>query len=356
MASVDDVLAVAQAQADELPAGYAHADDPDVLTDGEGRIIGLRNTDIDPLTGELRDEPPANPPTKVVTDEEPRLWPEIRMMIETGIREQPRERQSEIGPSELGTDCLHCLAAKLAGWPQKRKPSWLPFIGTCVHEHFEQEFKGIQTVERMEPDELTGEPRKTIRPRFETEMRVKVGTLSGIYGASKLHGSIDLYDRKTGSTVDWKITGDTTMKAAKAHGPSQQYRVQASLYGIGLENAGERCERNCVFMLPRSKASLDEAYAWEVPFDPKPGQWAMGRAQLLINLMDCIELADGLDVRDAWIHSLPTSPTHCFQCGSWPDDQLGELAALNDNQYPDVPAKWETLKQLLEPTYSNFKD
>ena len=63
-------------------------------------------------------KPPVTPKTRVDTMEEPRLWPEIRMMIETDIRDQPREKQAEIGPSELGSDCLHCLAAKLAGWPQ----------------------------------------------------------------------------------------------------------------------------------------------------------------------------------------------------------------------------------------------
>ena len=94
MANIDDVLAVAQAQ-----AGVSFA------------------------------EPPEPPATRVDTYEEPRLWPEIRMMIETGIREQPREKQAEIGPSELGSDCLHCLAAKLAGWPQSRKPS------CCRHRH-----------------------------------------------------------------------------------------------------------------------------------------------------------------------------------------------------------------------------
>ena len=61
MANIDDVLAVAQAQADDLPAGHARHDDPNVLTDDEGRIIGLRNEDIDPLTGELRSKPPEPP-------------------------------------------------------------------------------------------------------------------------------------------------------------------------------------------------------------------------------------------------------------------------------------------------------
>ena len=32
-------------------------------------------------------------------------------------------------------------------------------------------------------------------------------------------------------------------------------------------------------------------------------------------------------------------------------DQFGELSELNASMYPDVPAKWETLKQLIQPTH-----
>ena len=48
-------------------------------------------------------------------DEDTDLWPEIRRIIETRMSSQPRDLQREIGPSELGTMCVHCLAAKLAG-------------------------------------------------------------------------------------------------------------------------------------------------------------------------------------------------------------------------------------------------
>lgn len=46
-------------------------------------------------------------------------WTEIRGIIEDHITNQPRSLQKEIGPSELGTDCLHCLAARLAGWEKR---------------------------------------------------------------------------------------------------------------------------------------------------------------------------------------------------------------------------------------------
>ena len=133
--------------------------------------------------------------------------------------------------------------------------------------------------------------------------------------------------------------------------PSQQYRIQASLYGIGLENDGEPCKRNAIYFLPRNSVSLADALPIEFDFDPKPGRWALSRAQLIANLLDLIEQEDGTEMRDAWIHALPTSPTHCFQCGSWPDDQLGQLSELNENQYPALPDKWRQAIGLLESTY-----
>lgn len=112
---------------------------------------------------------------------------------------------------------------------------------------------------------------------------------------------------QTRSTIDWKIVGNTTVTKVKAHGPSQQYRVQASLYGMGLQNEGERVERNCIYFLPRNKTSLGDALPWETRFDPEPGKWALSRAQLLVNLMDCVEQAEGPDVRDSWIKQLPAA-------------------------------------------------
>lgn len=275
------------------------------------------------------------------------LWPEIRRIIETRMSSQPRDLQREIGPSELGTSCVHCLAAKLAGWPERRRPAWLPFIGTCVHARFEQWFKDVE--ELVEVPDMDG---LALLRRFTPEMRVTVGHLQGLHAGYDVQGSIDLYDRKTGSTIDWKIVGNTTLTKVKAHGPSQQYRVQASLYGIGLENRGEtvRCSR--IYFLPRNKAGLNDALPWQAGFDPKPGLWALARAQLLVNLMDCIEQAEGVDVRDSWIKQLPSAGSDgCFQCKGrvWPD--MGQLPEFDERPWPDVPDKWLRLIPLIESEY-----
>lgn len=275
------------------------------------------------------------------------LWPRILELIEEGIGNAPRERQKAIGPSELGTDCLHCLAAKLAGWPKRKGVAWLPFVGTCVHEHFERMFAGLNP-KGFDPDVKH-------RP-YETEMKVTVGELHGFEGGYPVRGSIDLYDRRSASTVDWKIVGSNTLKDVKVHGPSQTYMVQASLYGIGLKNAGEKVERNCIFFLPRNGISLNDALPVELRFSDKPGMWALARAQMLVTFMDLIERQNGADVRDAWIHMLPASVTHCFDCGSWPDDAVNGIPELAEPSTPEVPERWKRLIPLLEPTMQEVPD
>ena len=206
---------------------------------------------------------PGKMPAPTAESEE---WTEIRGIIEDHITNQPRSLQKEIGPSELGTDCLHCLAARLAGWEKRQSAAWLPFIGTCVHERFEHLFNSRKD-EFTVPDDDGGEPWAV--KRFEAERHVDVGAIHGLHGMSRVHGSIDLYDAETGMTIDWKITGTTTLRNVKANGPSQQYRVQASLYGIGLENDGEPCEKNAIYFLPRNSVSLNNA-----PPNPASGRSA----------------------------------------------------------------------------------
>lgn len=278
------------------------------------------------------------------TDATRQLWPEIRSIIENGIRSQPRSLQKEIGPSELGTPCVHCLAARLADWPHAHTPAgWIPFIGTSVHAQFETMFRNIR--DPWDPGDET--------PRFLTEHRVTVGRISGVYGGYDVTGSIDLWDRKTHATIDWKIVGSNRLGEVRAHGPSQQYRIQASLYGIGLLNEGEHVERSCIYFLPRNKSSLTDAVPVEWEFDPKPGQWALARANTLATFLDLIEASDGPDTRDQWISLLPADPRHCFQCGTWPDDQLGDLQAINRNGEHPTPDKWERLTSLIQSEYPN---
>ncbi|WEV68737.1 hypothetical protein OZX73_05445 [Bifidobacterium sp. ESL0775] len=281
------------------------------------------------------------------------LWPRIRAVIENAIVNNPRSLQKTIGPSELGTDSLHTLAAKLAGWPHPEQPNWGAFVGTAVHAQLQREFDNASQAKDPETvsmfDRMFGQ-RIRGHPRFETEKRVTVGHLEGIYGGYDVTGSIDLYIPGAATIIDWKNVGATTAKTVKANGVSQQYRVQVSLYGLGIQNANLPIEWVSDIFLPRTGLSLNDTVPRRWPFDPKPGQWALARAQLLVNLMDVIEQTDGPEMRDAWISLLPESPTHDFNDGTWPDnDQLG--LGIDEKPRPEVPEKWRQLIPLLEPTY-----
>ena len=118
------------------------------------------------------------------------------------------------------------------------------------------------------------------------------------------------------------------------HGPSQAYKVQASLYGIGIHNTlGLYPLKSCVYYLPRSARNLDEGYAWETWYDPRPGEWALSRAQAMYDLLD---LADAYQCTQAAIASLPCAGADCFTCTS------------NAYQEPQPPATLPSLDDLLD--------
>jgi hypothetical protein len=276
---------------------------------------------------------------------EPMEWTEIKSILRDAMTNQPRSLQQELGPSELGTDCLHCLAAKLAGWDQyDTSDGWIPWVGTSVHEKHERLFRDLNG-SLMDTDSNT--------LRWKPEYKVTVGHLSGLNNGYDIIGHIDLWDRKTKSTIDWKVVGPTTLKLAKANGASQTYAIQASLYGIGLMNEGESVERSCIFFLAKTGQSLDDAYPLEFAFDPEPGYWALRRANLLATLLDLIETEAGTSMRDEWIRRLPRTSTHCFDCSRFWD--AAEASALTSDfvqpAFP-MPERYRMFNELLEATYT----
>jgi hypothetical protein len=260
MSNTNDVLAVLNAQ---QAAHTPHM--PDTM----------------PMAGEWMPTTPA-----------PSVWPTIREHIVDMVTHQPRSLQREIGPSELGTQCLHCLARKLTGHTTEeiRDVAWLPFIGTSVHAQFEHMFSALDG--------------------YETEKTVLVGNLTD---ARPITGSIDLWDEKNAATCDWKIVGNSTLADVRRHGPSQQYKIQASLYGIGMSHT-HPVQTSCIYYLPRNQPSLDAGWIYETTFDPRPGQWALARARLILTLYDSIRVEYGDSIAEQWVNAFPRNTEHCFHC------------------------------------------
>lgn len=227
---------------------------------------------------------------------------EIWALIEHGLAHQPRSLQKRIGPSELGADCTHCLAAKLAGWEKSQDRAWLPAIGTGVHLLLEELFT------KLESENTTG------APRFLMEQRVTVGTIGG----TPITGSTDLVDLHAGMTVDWKIVGPSSLKKYKA-GPSATYRAQAHLYAKGWRAAGYPIDHVSICFLPRNSPNMRDGFWWHEPYNAEVAETVLARANALHQTISALEQVS-IDTRDAWISQLPRADG-CFDCARFHDYQ-----------------------------------
>lgn len=186
-------------------------------------------------------------------------WPDLRAVIDAAIRNQPRSLQTRIGPSEIGTPCAACLVCKLAGVP-RHEPDlpWLSWVGSAVHA-------ALETVFAADPD------------RWLVEQQVTVGTIGG----EPITGHADLYDLHTGSVIDWKVVGASTLTAVRRHGLAAAkpgYDVQRHLYGVGFEAQGLPVNDVVVVFLPRNHPSIDALHIDAAPFDRDVAARAMDRA------------------------------------------------------------------------------
>jgi hypothetical protein len=192
---------------------------------------------------------------------------DIPPLILDGIRTfaatRPRSLQKEIGPSGLGNPCDHCLAASLAGWEkQEQDTPWLPLIGTAVHELL-----------------LTHE---VFGNGWLKEHRVTVGKVGGV----AVSGNADLYHAPSGTVIDLKIVGASTLNEAQRHGSKAQYRRQINLYGKGFQdNYGYDVTTTIIAYLPRNSPRLSDAFFDVQPYDRGIALDALLRADLTLTAM-----------------------------------------------------------------------
>jgi len=228
---------------------------------------------------------------------------EYRHVIEQAILNQPRSLQKRIGPSEIGTPCDHCLAAKLAGWEQTEQGvPWLPTVGTAVHAYLEEAF--------IRHENLRGAQHNG-GLRYLTERRVDVGEIDG----ETITGSTDLFDTVTGMVIDHKLVGTTTLNKARSKGPSDTYRVQAHLYGRGWVRAGFDVAHVAICFLPRNDVSLNTAVLWTEPYDEQIAIAALARAERLARSLKALA-AISTEARDEWINNLPRAD-QCWDCARY---------------------------------------
>lgn len=181
--------------------------------------------------------------------------------IEAAAGGSERSRQRKIGPSEIGHPCDRRLGYRSLGVDKiNDRPGWRPTVGTAVHEWLAHAMLSANKTWR----ETSG----VDTPRYLVESKVEVG--------DEITGSCDLYDRVTATLVDWKVVATSTIRDAKANGPSEQYRIQAHLYGRGWTRRGLDVEAVGIFFLP-SSGELHEGHLWTEPYDEQVALDALDR-------------------------------------------------------------------------------
>lgn len=250
---------------------------------------------------------------------------DVVRIITDAILNHPRSKQKRIGPSEIGTDCTHCLAAKLAGWEQHEQGvSWTTTRGTAMHEWLERV---------MQDHEFPTTGYETIpgSRRFVTEQRVTVGRI----GDQDITGSTDLLDLASGGVIDYKNVGTSSLRRYKTQGPSDTYRVQANLYAKGWNDAGIRVDWVGILFLPSVSAKFSDHFWWTEPYQPQIAEQALARANHLWTQLHVLTQL-GPQVRDQWITSLPRGE-HCWDCARYPDYQA--QPATEQGVLLDLPTK-----------------
>lgn len=227
---------------------------------------------------------------------------ELRDVLIQHEATRPRTTQVALGPSELGTPCDQQIARKLvaAGQvPIAHEPAWAPFQGTAVHNSMDDviDFWNAQLG----------------RERWWKGKGTRLDIGPGVTG------ELDAYDRDYAMVVDWKHVGITALKELRdarakelplpAH-VSQEYRVQAHLYGLGMRNRGWRVDFVRLVLLARSW-KYDDSEEWTEPFNESLARAALRRYERVRLAVEGYDLANH---PERITQIAPTYTSKCWWC------------------------------------------
>lgn len=214
---------------------------------------------------------------------------DIQEVVRWANNHAGRSQQVSLGASEVGQECTLKLAYRMANVPfvNNGGDPWPATVGTAIHAWMEQAVNDFQQVHGTR--------------RWLTELSV--------YPSTIVSGHTDLYDSETATVLDYKFPSPDNFKKMKTEGPSQQYRTQVQLYGLGHERAGRPVKRVGLVALGR-QGWLKDLWVWTVPYDR---QEALGAVQRIYDLGDKM-MALGLPDSGAW-QQVERSPSRL--CRGW---------------------------------------
>lgn len=224
--------------------------------------------------------------------------------IEALQNSHPRTLQRALGPSEVGEDCARQLAYKLMDHPEapfRGHDPWPSFLGIAAHARMAE---ALDHWNRMHPG------------TWHTERRLFIpGVLDGGAGQS------DAFYTPSGTTVDWKVLGDTTYREIVQNGPGRKYRTQGHVYGLGWAWAGFQVNTVAIGVFGRAKP-LSGLHVWSEPFNPA---LAMAELQRVADIRKVVDWIQAHNIDPKIVPSVPGKS--CFYCPFRGDPQHGFCGA-----------------------------
>jgi hypothetical protein len=271
------------------------------------------------------DGPPPPPPSTIA---------ELRDVLIDFELSRPRTMQVELGPSELGTPCVAQMARKIAAFPQQdlTEPAWAPFQGVAVHQQME--------------DVVAHWNNAIGRQRWIAEADLHIN--------EHIHGHGDAFDVDHDLVVDWKHVGSTALTklrtARRADKPiaeqvSQEYRVQAHLYGLGHERAGRTVHWVRLVLLARSWR-FDDSDEWTEAYSPELAHWALDRYAATVDLLTNL----GIDATPDLIAAIPRTPGRgCTWCPFHRPNQRNDMYGCPGDEEAQAAARARISSGLIAP-------
>jgi len=189
----------------------------------------------------------------------------ITNVIRAKSDNSPRSKVVRIGPSEIGDPCLRKLSYKLMEVPKTNSFSdpWPSVSGTAIHAWLAEAFEAVN-----------GDADWLVEHRVEAR--------------PGLSGTLDLFQRSSGTVIDHKCVGATSMKTRKAEGPTEQQVIQLNIYAYALELQGHEVKKVALAFYPLG-GMLSGMHIWLGDYNRQVALDAMQRLDATVELIAMLD-------------------------------------------------------------------
>lgn len=226
-----------------------------------------------------------------------------RATIELIRRPSARDKQRNIGPSDMADPCNRCIAFKMAGTPLPQAETLFAWNGTGKHKQMESDIEDIKLTDRADID-----PSTIFAKEFWDEALVEVEVpICVIPGYGPVNGHLDILH--PGGVGDWKQSDKKKIAGFRASLDKgvypltlQKHASQLTLYIGAARRLGYNIDTGVLGFIPRDIATIGDLWFHEVTYSEQNEQKLIERVTAIYQY-----------VKAGRHHDIPSDPD-CYVC------------------------------------------